>query len=667
MAKKPKIDPNNIREYLEYSWMGLGDISQYNTKGPLVPSLFKNGDDAIPTRLLDTMISPEYLSFTCQHFLGVELLPFQAAILYELWVRPFPMLIGTRGLGKTFLLSVYCVLRAFLCQNVKIVVVGAAFRQSKLIFEYIADIWKRAELLRNVCGTGKEQGPHIETDRCTMIIGSSKIVAIPLGDGQRIRGLRANYIIADEFASISRDIYENVIKGFAAVSSNPVENVKHNAMEEAKTRLGIDNVVDEDDRFKGNQCIISGTAYYAFNHFYEYFLKYRSIIQSKGNIDRLREIFNGEVPTEFNWKDFSVIRIPVDLLPKGFMDAKQVASSKASVHSGIYNMEYGAVFSKDSNGFYKMTMLQACVANHTNLDSLPTQDIFKAMTKGYAGRKYIYGIDPASERDNFSIVVLEVHPTHRRIVHVWTTTRKRFKEVLSKGLTEEKDFYKYCAKKIRSLMKIFPCLRIMMDSQGGGIGIEEALQDPSIDEAPVYRVIDKDDPRPSDHKHGEHLLEMVNFADAAWVRDANHGMRKDFEDKILLFPEFDPIVIGVAIEEDKLTNKIYDTLEDCYLEIEELKTELTSIIHTQTGIQGREKWDTPEEKLPGGRKGRQHKDRYSALLMANMGARLLAKVEPPVPYVPLGGWADSIGKAEGKMVIGPAWFTSGGYQGGEGV
>ena len=43
------------------------------------------------------------------------------------------------------------------------------------------------------------------------------------------------------------------------------------------------------------------------------------------------------------------------------------------------------------------------------------------------------------------------------------------------------------------------------------------------------------------------------------------------EDKVLLFPEFDPIIISMAIEEDKAAKRLYDTLEDCYLEIEELK------------------------------------------------------------------------------------------------
>ena len=40
-----------------------------------------------------------------------------------------------------------------------------------------------------------------------MHIGQSTITCLPLGDGSKIRGQRANDIIADEFASIPRDIF----------------------------------------------------------------------------------------------------------------------------------------------------------------------------------------------------------------------------------------------------------------------------------------------------------------------------------------------------------------------------------------------------------------------------------------------------------------------------
>jgi hypothetical protein len=36
-------------------------------------------------------------------------------------------------------------------------------------------------------------------------------------------------------------------------------------------------------------------------------------------------------------------------------------------------------------------------------------------------------------------------------------------------------------------------------------------------------------------------------------------MRKDFEDKALLFPEFNPAVVSLALEEDKEAGRVVDT------------------------------------------------------------------------------------------------------------
>ena len=136
-------------------------------------------------------------------------------------------------------------------------------------------------------------------------------------------------------------------------------------------------------------------------------------------------------------------------------------------------------------------------------------------------------------------------------------------------------------------------------------------------------------------------------------------MRKDFEDKVTLFPFFDSASIGLSIEEDKSVGRKYDTLEDCVMEIEELKDELSMIIMTQTST-GRERWDTPEVKVAAGKKNRLRKDRYSSLIMANMSARLLSVEKDIIEYGAVGGFAktDSESKfKDEKMFYGPSWFT----------
>ena len=650
---------SDIKNIIDDAWLNIGQNQR------VINPFNMDTDEEFTTKLTWLMTNPEYFSFICKEIFNVEVLPVQALMLKEMWNRKFPMLIASRGFGKSFILSLYSMMRALLFPGRKIVIVGAAFRQSKVLFEYMDTIWRNAPILRDI--VGGNSGPRRDVDRCRMILGDSTVTCLPLGDGSKIRGQRANDIVADEFASIPREIFENVVAGFAAVSASPIENVKRIASKKKSVELGEQTeqeIMAEEEDEMGNQIVLSGTAYYDFNHFAEYWKKWKQIINSEGEEKKLAEIFGDDgVPKGFDWTQYSIIRIPFELLPEGFMDAAQVARSKATVHSGIYEMEFGACFSTDSNGFFKRSLIESCVVSPDNPISLPSGEVnFQSMVRGNPSARYVYGIDPASEVDNFSIVVLELHEDHARIVHCWTTNRGRHKEELKKGLATERDFYSYCARKIRDLMKTFPCEEIALDAQGGGIAISEALHDPDKmepGELPLWPTIDEDKEKDTDGEAGLHILEMIQFAKSDWVNEANHGTRKDFEDKVLLFPYFDSATLGLAIADDKLKDRSYDTLEDSIMEVEELKDELAMIIMSQTPA-GRDKWDTPEVKLPGGRKDRLRKDRYSALIMANMSARKLRRNPAPPPYEIVGGFATGNPKGDGGPEFsGPAWFTEG--------
>ena len=652
------------------AWLGLGDISALSLiDNPMIHRSEKEIENP-DLHLMKLLRNPKYIGGTCKLLFNIELHPIQMAILQEFWIRPFPMYIASRGWGKSFLLALYCIIRMTFYPGTKIVVVGAAFRQSKIIFEYMETIWRSSPILRSIF-SGNDDGPRRDVDRCTMRLGDSWTVAIPMGDGSKIRGLRAHIIIADEFASISPDIYETVVSGFAAVSASPIQNVKEEARKEAMIKAGLwSEELEQLNTKMGNQAIISGTADYAFKHFASYWKRYKSIIESRGDIKKLEDIFKGEVPSNFNWKDYSIIRIPYELIPKGFMDDKQVSRAKATIHTGIYNMEYAACFVSDSEGFFRRSLIESCVVSNNPIIIGDKTIKFGATISGHTDKKYVYGIDPASEQDNFSIVILEVNPDHSKIVYCWTTNRSNFKERQKIGLVTEHDFYGFCARKIRNLMKTFTPIRIGMDAQGGGVAIEEALHDPSkIDDGEllIWPVIDDSKAKDTDDQAGLHILELVQFARAEWTSQANHGMRKDFEDKVLLFPEFDNLTLGLALEQEgkniintDLSSPLYDSLSECILEIEELKNELTTIVMTQTSnsSNARDRWDTPETKLSQGKKGRLRKDRYSALLIANMLARQMNRTLKPIDYDIIGADARNSVKTEGNLYKGPDWFTS---------
>lgn len=487
----------------------------------------------------------------------------------------------------------------------------------------------------------------------------------------KIRGLRANDILIDEFASHQKEIFETVISGFGAVSSAPLDNVRLAAAKRKAEELGVWEEDEHEAKLQiiPNQIILSGTAYYDFNHFADYWKSWHKIIESRGDKNKLIQALGG--PDKYNdslsHTHFSIMRIPFEMIPEGFMDAAQVARSRATFDSGTYTMEFGAVFSKDSNGFFKRSLIESCSVNpQTNFNSMPEGvELFEVTLHGRSDKKYVYGIDPASEVDRFAIVIIEIHNNHRRIVYCWTTNKKEFQARVRSGVTKENEYYSYCARKIRELMKRFPTDHIAIDSQGGGYAVLETLHDKDKvksdeGELPMWEWIDPTKAKESDGEAGLHNIYMVNFSSADYTRDANHGLKADFENKVLLFPFFDAISLAEASLIDASTTDgiTYDSLDDCIMDIEELKDELSSIVMTQTPS-GREHWDTPEIKLSGSKKGRLRKDRYSALLMANMLARNI-RPRNEMSCTEGGGFATYITKKEmpnGPAFVGPAWFV----------
>lgn len=626
---------SNAEEGLE--WLELDSIPN-QVRNPFLDYPIDSVRPDVVDELVSVFMDTNYLHFAVKHILNIELLPFQLVILDTLWNKRLPMLIGSRGMGKSFILAVYALLRMVFHPGCRVVIVGAAFRQSRQVFEYMTNIWDKAPVLRDIAGGNKNSGPKRDVDRCVFTIGTSVCYAIPIGDGTKIRGLRANYILADEFASIPEDIFNLVVQGFGVVAAGPVDKVKEYAIIKRLKKLGQwSEDLEKLRRSKagGNQIVYSGTAFYAFNHFCRYFKKWHSIISSRGNMNTIADLMadNDGVPDGFDWKDYAILRVPYTKIPEGWLDPGIVAQARATLHHSQFLMEYGAVFASDSQGFYKRSIIESATTNKPITRPNGERIQFSALRQGDPNKVYIMGVDPAADQDNAAIVILELNLDYRKVVHCWTTNRKRYnklkKHLQSIGESVADDYYQYIARRIRQLMRVFNIERIAMDKHGGGTAIAEALGskntcDPG--EYPVFEIVDPEKPKPSDVEKGIHNLELI-IPSQELNSEANHGMLKDLQEKNLLFPMFDTIELAKAVELDKANEILFDTYEDLVQEIEELKNEMTTIVVTPSATLGKETFDTPEVKMDGMKKGHLRKDRFSALLYANYYARNKDKKE----------------------------------------
>jgi hypothetical protein len=67
------------------------------------------------------------MAWAVKYLLNTELAPYQCAFLHLLWSKKYPLLLASRGASKTFILAVYCILRALFDQGSKVVVVSSTF------------------------------------------------------------------------------------------------------------------------------------------------------------------------------------------------------------------------------------------------------------------------------------------------------------------------------------------------------------------------------------------------------------------------------------------------------------------------------------------------------------------------------------------------------------
>lgn len=635
MGSKTKI---TLSELLYGSQGAYGHLFPFRDRVPTVRQhIFtdlKQSKNPLDETILRHMLNIDYIGWTANVILNLDLFPIQIAMLQMMWNTPFPMIIACRGGSKSWMLAVYAILRAILDPGTKIVIVGAGLRQAKLVFNYIDIFWGNSPMLMDIVGGGKKAGPRQNVDLCYFKIGDSIIYALPTGDGTKIRGFRANVVIADEFAAIPEDVFDIVVRGFAATAKTPVEEAKKIAFNKqlAKFDLPADikkRLTTNDGKMHGNQIIYSGTAYYAFNHFAKRHQMWQDIIRSKGDPDKVAQIFGGEnlVPDGFNHKDYSIIRIPHTHLPEGLLDQRQLAHAKATLPGNIYLMEYGAIFVKDSDGFYPRSLIEGCTVGPNKPIETPDGAVtFTPLMKGVKGAKYVMGIDPAAERDHLAIVIIEVWSNHYRVVYCWAVNKKEFIKRKKLGLITDDDYYAYCCSRIHEMVRLFNPMRIEMDSQGGGYAIAEMLRNKKLFDVtkgdfPIYEVIEFDDPKATDGEtDGRHILHLVKPS-SEYNQDANIALHKSLETRTLLFPAFDSVKMYIAIEVEKSAGIFFDTYEENVFNLEELKNELCTIQMSETAT-GREKFDTPQVIKSGAvegraRRGRLLKDRYIALLLSH--------------------------------------------------
>lgn len=153
-------------------------------------------------------------------YLNIKLKLFQKILLYAMMHNNFFMYIAARGQGKTWLTALFCVVRCILFPKTKICIASATRPQANEVLLKITD-----DFMKNY-GFGSE---NLRREITYAAVGANKAV-IDFANGSWIRvvtasdsgrGARANILLVDEFRMVDLDTINTVLRRFLTAPRQP--------------------------------------------------------------------------------------------------------------------------------------------------------------------------------------------------------------------------------------------------------------------------------------------------------------------------------------------------------------------------------------------------------------------------------------------------------------
>lgn len=256
--------------------------------------------------------------YAVQLLIGIELYPFQDMVIKSMFQRDFFLQVCSRGLAKSTTASIFIPLYAIFNSGVKIGICCSNFRQSRMVFKAMEDMIKspKGKFLAQ-CVSGK---PSHNADAWEINFGTSKVVALPLGDGGKIRGYRFNVLVIDELLLLSETIVNEVLRPFLAVNIDPVKREK---VKKALDYLIETGELTEEDRdkyqFPTQKMICLSSASYKFEYLYKMYKEYEE------KVTRSLEKNNGE------YVSHCIFQMSYKVAPKGLLNLNQIKEAQSTM------------------------------------------------------------------------------------------------------------------------------------------------------------------------------------------------------------------------------------------------------------------------------------------------------------------------------------------------
>jgi hypothetical protein len=561
------------------------------------------------------------IAFTSELFLGVKLFPFQAMAIKGMMVSDYSMFVFSRGMSKTFSTAVYVLMECLLNPNANIGVIAGSFRQSKQIFQKMEDIVSKPEAsLIKECGFRIQKG----TDQWTMTLGKARAIALPLANGERLRGFRFNRIVLDEFLTIPEKIFNEVIIPFLGVVENPIEREELYNLE---SRVIDKGEMKEKDRYvwPNNKLIILSSPSFKFEYMYKLYKKYEDLIFGQDIEDNEDE----------DSKDDAyrlIMQLSYDCAPKRLYDQNLLKQAKATMSEMQFKREFGAQFIDESDGYFRLSKMAAC--------TIPDGESPAVEIIGNSSDEYILAFDPNwagnTSADHFAMHVFKVDRDAQKICLVHSYA------IAGVSLKQHMDYFLY-------LIQHFNIVGICGDYNGGVQFINSCNESALFKDAKVkIGVVEVDLEKPENWKSdilnfkNQYNLREKNYCilrkpTSNWIRNANEMLQAAIDHKRILFASraidshfdsqrkknipIDKLKWDIKTPKASKGAMMIDLIDHQKYVVELTKSECANI-EVIGNPQGSQAFNLPQNLRRQKGPNRARKDSYSALVLGNWFAKV---------------------------------------------
>lgn len=520
-----------------------------------------------------------------EDYLGVQLKFFQKLLLYIMFHFNFLMLIASRGLGKSWIVSVFCVCKACLYPYCQIVVASGNLKQATQIVKYIDKLRQDSDCLNRSISYLNDNPARAEVK----FWNGSSLVVVASNSGAR--SARANVLIIDEFILVDKTTITTVLRKFKA---NP-------RMARFLIKPEYAHLTER------NQEIYLSSAGMKWHWGYQKFKSFFNSMMSG------KKYFLCDLPYQLTIKDGLRLKEEV-------MDEMQEDDFDAN----LWEMEMeGLWLGENEKSYFKFDDLEPSRKIAIPVYPKPMYDLIKDNSFKYPSKKEgeirIVSNDIAvmggAQNDNSIYTILRLIPTNNKRNYIREFV---YMESMNGGHSTTQ------AVRIRQLYDDFDCDYIVIDTLGAGIGVYDNLcqnmydKDRKVeyeafsclnDEEMAKRCLVDNAPKKI---FSVKAYQQFNSECAISFRD---NLRKGRIRLLVNENESREIIFGLKGYE-KLTPEIQAKLQSPSLQTTALVNEMINLeadINTDTGL----------VRLKEQRNGR--KDRWSSVSYANRFAGLLEK------------------------------------------